>query len=295
MNDLRFALRQLRQRPGFTAIAVVTLALGIGATTTIFSVVDHLMLRDLPFADADRIVTVWQNNQRLGIPREDVAPGNALDWMQRSQVFEALGAADPNSRDLTGDGPPEVIQASLVTEEYFAALGVRPIRGRLFVPDDFRVASGDMGGNVAVIGYDLWQTRFGGAEDLVGRPLILDGRPVVVVGILPADVDVGLSYSVRKRELWLPKILQRWEPQARASAYWTVVGRLKPGVSVAHAEAEMDRVAASLAAEYPATNAGISATVVPLREHLVGAARPTLLLLLGAVGLVMVIACANVA
>lgn len=295
MNDLRFAVRQLVKRPGFTGTAVVTLALGIGATTTIFSVVDHLMLRDLPFPDADRVVTVWQDNGRQGIPREDVAPANFLDWKERNRVFAALGGADPYSQDLTGEGRPEVMLSSLVTEGYFEALGVRPLRGRLFEPDDFRAAAGSVSGNVAVMGYGLWQNRFGGNEEIVGRVLTLDGTPVTVIGVLPPGVDLGLAYSVRKRELWLPKIIQPWEPDSRASAWWTVVGRLKPGVTLEQAEADMDRIGAQLAAEYPATNQGIGVTVVPLREHLVGAARPALLLLLGAVGLVMIIACANVA
>jgi putative ABC transport system permease protein len=295
MSDTRFAIRQLVKRPAFTATAVATLAIGIGATTTIFSVVDHLMLKDLPFADADRIVTVWQDNQRLGIAREDVAPANFFDWRDRNTVFAAIGGTEPYSQDLTGEGRPEVILSSLVTEGYFEALGIRPIRGRVFGPDDFGTVTEGPSGNVAVLGYGLWQQRFGGAEDIIGRTLILDGQPVVVVGILPPDVDLGLSYSVRKRELWLPKVIQPWEQYLRSSAGWTVVARLKPGVTVAQAEAEMDRIAANLATEHPETNERVGTTVVPLREQLVGAARPTLLLLLGAVGLVLVIACANVA
>jgi putative ABC transport system permease protein len=291
MTDLRVALRQLATRPAFTVIAVVTLALGIGATTTIFSVVDHLMLRDLPFPEADRVVTVWQTNAREGVPREDVAPGNYLDWKERSRSFSAIGAAEPYSFDLTGDGRPEVLIASLVTDGFFEALGVRPAVGRLFRPEDFRENAGD----VAVVGWGLWQRRFGGDAGLVGRTLVLDGRPTVVVGILPRDLDLGLGYSHARRELWVPRQFEGWEATSRSSSWWTVLARLAPGVTLAQAQADMDRVAAALTAEYPTTNEGVGASVVPLHEHLVGAARPTLVLLGAGVGLVLLVACVNVA
>lgn len=292
LQDLRFALRQLFRRPGFSAIAIVTLALGIGATTAIFSVVDHLMLRDLPFPNWDRIVTIWQDNRRDQKPRDDVAPGNYLDWKERNRVFEVMGAAEPYSMDLTGEGHrPEVIISSLVTEGFFAALGVQPLIGRLLREGDFRAG----GGKVAVIGHGLWQRRFGGDPAIVGRALTLDGEPHVVVGVLPADFDLGLMSSVRDRELWVPRLLQGWERTARSSAWWAVVGRLKPEVSLPQAQADMDRVAANLAEEFPATNESVGVTLVPLREYLTGAARPALLILLGAVGLVLLIACTNVA
>lgn len=292
LQDLRFAFRQLVRRPVVGVIAVGTLALGIGATTAIFSVVDHLILRDLPYPEADRIVTVWQHNRAERNRRDDVAPGNYLEWVERNRVFTALGAAEPYSMDLTGpDLRPEVIFSSLVTEGFFEALGLQPLYGRLLQPQDFREGAG----KVAVIGYGLWQRRFGGDPDLVGRSISLDGEPYVIVGILPATFDLGLMYSVRERELWAPRLLQGWERNARSSSWWAVIGRLAPGVSLAHAQADMDRVAANLAAEYPATNDGIGVTIVPFHEHLVGAARPALLVLLGSVGLVLLIACANVA
>ncbi len=290
--DFRYALRQFIRRPSFTAIAVITLALGIGATTAIFSVVDHLMLRDLPFPDAEQIVTIWQDNQRDQNPREDVAPGNYLDWEERQQVFAAIGAAVPYSMDLTGEGHrPEVIFSSQVSSGFFAALGARPVLGRVLQEEDFREGAG----KVAVIGYGLWQRRFGGDSTLVGRALTLDGEPYIVVGILPADFDLGLMYSVGKRELWTPLLLQGWERNARSSAWWTVIARLGPAVSLSLARADMDRIAANLSEEYPATNEGIGVSIVPLREHLTGAARPALLVLLGAVALVLLIACTNVA
>jgi putative ABC transport system permease protein len=291
MNDLRIAFRQLVKRPGFTLVAIVTLALGIGATTTIFSVVDHLMLRDLPFPDADRVVTVWQANHREGNPREDVAPGNFLEWKDRAGSFAAMGAAEPYSFDLTGEDRPQVVLANYVTDGFFDALGVQPAAGRLLQPEDFR----DGAGAVAVVGWGLWQRRFGADPALVGRAIVLDGQPTTVVGILPRDLDLGLGYSYMRRDLWVPRRLQGWERTMRASAWWTVVARLAPGATLATAQADMDRVASGLAAEFPATNERIGASVVPLHEHLVGAARPTLMLLAAGVGLVLLVACVNIA
>jgi putative ABC transport system permease protein len=291
MNDLRIAFRQLVKRPGFTLVAIVTLALGIGATTTIFSVVDHLMLRDLPFPDADRVVTLWQANHREGNPREDVAPGNFLEWKDRAGSFAAMGAAEPYSFDLTGEDRPQVVLANYVTDGFFDALGVQPAAGRLLQAEDFRAGSGA----VAVVGWGLWQRRFGADPALVGRTIVLDGQPTTVVGILPRDLDLGLGYSYARRDLWVPRRLQGWERSSRSSAWWTVVARLAPGATLATAQADMDRVAGGLAAEFPATNNGVGASVVPLHEHLVGAARPTLMLLAAGVGLVLLVACVNIA
>jgi putative ABC transport system permease protein len=291
MTDLRVALRQLATRPGVTAIAVTTLALGIGATTTIFSVVDHLMLRDLPFPEPDRIVTLWQSNAREGIARDDVAPGNYFDWKERAGSFAAMGAAEPYSFDLTGDGRPEVVLANLVTDGFFDALGVQPLAGRLLRPEDFSPNASP----VAVVGWGLWQRRFGGDPRLVGRAIVLDGQPTTIVGILPRDLDLGLGYSYARRDLWVPKQLEGWERTSRSSSWWTVVGRMAPGVTLARAQADMDRVARTLADEYAATNDGSGAVVLPLREHLVGAARPSLVLLGAGVGLVLLLACLNIA
>jgi putative ABC transport system permease protein len=291
LSDVRYALRSLRSRPGFVLVAVLTLALGIGATTTIFSVVDHLMLRDLPFPEADRVVTLWQTNAREHIAREDVAPGNFLDWKERAASFVAMGAAEPYSFDLTGGDRPRVVLTNLVTEGFFEALGVKPIAGRLLQPGDHRQDAG----TVAVVGWGLWQRQFGGDPDLVGRVIVLDGRPTTVVGILPRDLDLGLGYSYARRDLWIPKRLEGWERTSRTSSWWTVVARTAPGVTLAQAQADMDRVAQGLTVEYPATNTGIGVSVVPLREHLVGAARPTLLILMAGVGLVLLVACVNVA
>jgi putative ABC transport system permease protein len=291
MNDLRFGLRQFIRKPGVTAVAVATLALGIGATTAIFSVVDHLMLRPLPFDHAERLVTVWQNNHSDGLPRDDVSPANFLDWRERNAAFDGMAAAEPYSMDLTGLGTPEVLFGVLATEGFFDVLGVRPALGRLFRPEDW----GEGAGQVAVLSHRLWQRRFGGDSSLVGRALMIDGEPRVVVGILPAGFELAMLTTVDERGLWVPRLSQGWEQTSRSSAWWNVVARLKPGVSYAQAQADMDRVARALAVEFPATNSEVGATVVPIREHLVGSARSALFVLLGATVLVLLIGCANVA
>jgi len=291
MHDFRYALRQLRCHPGFAAIAVVTLGLGIGAATTIFSVVDHLMLRDLPFAHADRVVTLWQDAVIDNDPMAEVAPGNYLDWKERNQTLEVMGAAEPYGFDLTGSGRPVILRAALVTDGFFEALGARALLGRLFDEADY--AQG--GGTVAVLGFGLWQQQFGGDPDIIGQAIQLDEHPVTVIGVLQRDLDLGFRAGPLPRELWVPRHWDEWEEGARAGGWWRVIGRLAPGVTVEQAQADMDRVGAALAAEYPTTNAGVGVTVMPIREYLVGASRTTLLLLVGAVGMVLLVACANVA
>ncbi|MGH7568091.1 MAG: ABC transporter permease [Gemmatimonadales bacterium] len=294
LQDLRFAVRQLRARPGFTAVAVLTLALGIGPTTAIFSVIDTLMLRPLPYPDADRIVTLWQNNTREGTPRDEVAPANFLDWRERNTAFAVVAAAAPYAYSLiTPDGRPEAVFAVQVTEGFFDALGLQPYQGRLFTPEHHKPGSG----NFALLTYGLWRQRYGGDPALVGSTLSLDGAPYVVLGVLPPELDLGLLRELpgRERSVWVARQEGTWERRERTSGWWNVIARLKPGVSLDQARADMDRVARGLAVEYPATNTGIGTTVAPLRDHLVSGARPGLLVLLGAVGLVLLIACANVA
>ncbi len=174
LQDLRSAIRQLRKHVSSTTLAVGTFALGIGSTAAVVSVVDTLILRELPYPDADRIVTIWQNNTRDGVPREEVAPANYLDWKDRNQSFEVMGAAEPYSIDLTGDGSrPEVLFALQVTDGFFETLRVQPLHGRLLRPEDFQLGSSP----VVILSYGVWQRRFGGAASLIGRSLTLDGTP----------------------------------------------------------------------------------------------------------------------
>lgn len=292
-QDLRYAARRLLQAPGFTAIAVLTLALGIGPTTAIFSVIDTLMLRPLPYPGADRIVTLWQNNASDRLARDAVAPGTFLDWRERATVFTALAAADPYAYSLLRpDGRPEAVFAARVTEGFFDVLGVPAHRGRLFGPEHHRPGSG----NVAAITFDLWRGRFGSNPNMVGSSISLDGEPFTVVGVLPPEFELGMLQDVPgERSIWVARQEEGWERRERASRWWNVVARLKPGVSLEQARADLNRVASGLAAELPAANASTGVTVLPLRDHLVSGARTALLVLLGAVGLVLLIACANVA
>jgi len=284
-QDLRYALRQLARSPSFTAVVVLTLALGIGANTAIFSALDAIVLRPLPFADADRIVTLWQQNRSSG-DRVTSSPANFLDWRERSTSFETLAAAEPFSHDyVTVDGP-ESFPSWLVSENFFEVLGVAPLLGRTFGAEDHERG----GAKVAVLGYALWQRRFGGDSSVVGRVLALDAEAVTVVGVMPPRFEFPVG-----GDLWVPRVYEGSEAQDRTEDSWHVVGKLKPGVSVEASRAELDRIAAQLAAEYPTTNDDVGVAVVPLAEHLAGPARRTLSLFFGAVGLVLLIVCVNVA
>lgn len=289
LQDAKYALRQLRMRPTFTFVAIAVLALGIGAATAIFSVLDTLVIRALPYEEADRIVTVWKNDLEAGVERDDVAPADFFDWKEQAESFQALGALDPYSLDLTGRERPEVVYGARVTEGFFEALGTRTLYGRTLVSEDF------VTGNVVVIGERLWERRFGSDPNLVGEAVLFDGVPTTVVGILPRSFNPHLSPSVQERDAWIPMILQGWELQSRGSGWWNVVGRLAPGVSLAQAQAEMEIVAGRLAEDYPETNSRTSASVVPLRDHLVGNAKTALVILQAAVLFLLLVACANVA
>lgn len=230
MNDLKYALRQLAKRPAFTATAVVTLALGIGSTTAIFSVVDTLMLRPLPYAQADRIVTMWQNNTRDASPREEVAPGNFFEWRERSTAFTEVAAADPWAFSLiTPDGRPEAVFATRVSEGFFDILGLEAYRGRLFSVEHHQRGAG----NFALITYGFWQRRFGGEPSIVGSTISLDGEPFVVLGVLPTEFELGILMDVPgERSIWVPLQEQGWEREERGSGgWWNVIARLEPGIS----------------------------------------------------------------
>jgi putative ABC transport system permease protein len=286
LQDLRYAFRTLQKKPGFTAIAVITLALGIGANTAIFSLVNGVLLRSLPYRDPDRIMTVWQSNIQTGTQREQVSPANFIDWRERNQVFDQMAGIRPYGFDVTGQGPPETIRSWLVTEGFFDILGVSAIHGRIFLPEEYSAGREQ----VVVIGYGLWQRRFGGDLSLIGQKLVLDGKPFTVVGILPP----GFEFPAKK-EMWAPAVFSADELRTRGASYLGVIARLKPDATHDQAQRDMEAVAVGLAEQYPQTNAEMRATVVPLHDQLVGDVRPALLVLLGAVGLVLLIACANVA
>ncbi|HEX8144504.1 MAG TPA: ABC transporter permease [Pyrinomonadaceae bacterium] len=285
-KDLRYAVRMLIRKPGFTAVAVITLALGIGANTAIFSVVNGVLLRPLPFQDPERIATFWQSNPRSGVQREDVSPANFLDWRERSRSCTEMAAALPFGYSLTGGEEPEAFRAWQVTTGFFEILGVNALYGRTFLREEFQPGND----RVVVIGHGLWQRRFGADPKLVGQKLLLNGLPHTVVGVMPPGFEFG-----PEREIWSPWVVVESDRQIRGSAYIKVIGRLKPGVTIEQAQQEMKQIASALAEEYPQTNGEVGATAVSLPEQLVGHVRPALLMLLCAVGLMLLIACANVA
>ncbi|MEK6407648.1 MAG: ABC transporter permease [Acidobacteriota bacterium] len=285
-QDVRFSVRALLKRPGFTAVAVLTLALGIGATTAIFSVVNGVLLRRLPYRDEARVVTLWQTNLKSGVEREETSPANFLDWRERMNACEAIAAAEPFGHSLIDRGEPEAFRSWVVSAGFFDILGMPALYGRTFLPEEYQPGQAQ----VVVLGYGLWQRRFGGDPDLVGQKLVLNGQPHMVVGIMPPEFQYPPD-----REVWAPRPPRESDARIRGGSYIRVVGRLKPEITVEQAQAEAQAVGAQLAQEYPQTNGNVGATAVPLRESLVGQVRPALLILFGAVSFVLLIACANVA
>ncbi len=286
LKDIRFAARSLLKRPGFTVIVVLTLAIGIGANAAVFSVINAVLLRPLPYAQADRVVMLWQNNVNAGVPRNDVSPANFIDWREQSSSFEAIAGIAPFGFSLVGDGEPERFSAWLVTSGFFQVAGVDALVGRTFTADEYQPGNK----RVVVLGHGLWQRRFGGDPNIAGRKLTLNGQPYVVVGVMPPEFQLPPD-----REIWAPRTVDESYRQARGATYWNVVARLKPGTTVAQAQEEMNGISARLAAQYPDTNGGMGATVVPLFEQITGQIQSTLWVLAAAVGLVLLIACVNVA
>lgn len=288
LRDIRYGIRSLLKRPGFTAIALIALALGIGANTAIFSLVNAVLLRPLPFAEPDRLVWVY-GNIRHGGNRASVAPLDFLDFREKNTTFEQFAASFsvPLPLNLTGTGEPERLTSAAVTGNYFQALGVMPVLGRTFQLENEQPALNQ----VAVLSYALWQKRFGGDLAIVGKTITLDSKTSEVIGVMPRDFSFPQT-----AELWVPINFDAGpQMKQRKAHFMRPIGRLKPGVSLAQAQADTDAIARHLEEAYPATNIGWSLRLVPLREQLVGNIKPTLLILFGAVGFVLLIACANVA
>jgi len=287
LHDLRYAARLQRKNPGFTIVAVIALALGIGANTAIFSVVNTVLLRPLPYKDPERLVMVWEDATKQGYPRDTPAAANFVDWRDQNQVFEGMAAIYDTSFNLTGAGDPERLEGRSVSANLFPLLGVEPQLGRVFT------AAEDQPGaqHVVLLSYALWQRRFGGDQGIVGQSLTLNGESYVVVGVMPARFQFPSSDD----QAWVPIALSQEDAGNRNRHYLQVLARLKPGVSLAQAQSEMSTIAARLQQQYPESNTDLGAAVQPLHEHLVGDIKPALLVLLGAVGLVLLIACANVA
>ena len=286
-HDLRYGVRMLWKNPGFTAVAVVALALGIGANSAIFSVVNTVLLRPLPYKEPERLVLVWEDDTKHGYPNDTPAAANYVDWREQNKVFEGMAALADQSFNLTGSGEPERIDGKRVNASLFELLGVAPLHGRAFAAEEDSPGAN----KVVILSHALWQRRFGLDAGIVGRTLTLNGEGHTVVGVMPSD----FQFPDRETELWVPIAFTQQEAANRGRHYLKVIARLKRDVSLEQARAEMSTIAARLQQQYPEQNTDLGASVEPLHEHLVGDIRLPLLLLLGAVGFVLLVACANVA
>ena len=287
LADLRYALRSLSRSPGFAAAAIVTLALGIGANTAVYSLVRGVLFRSLPFAAPERIVALSESYPARGYPTMVASPPNYLDWKAQSRSFSSMAAYSTADLALSEGGEPERLRAATVTADFFETLGVAPLAGRTFSADEF-VTGRDQ---VAVLSHGVWQRRFGSDPGVVGRTVRLDGDAYRIVGIMPP----GFRFPEDGPDAWVPLTFPAEVSTQRGAHYLSVIGRLKSGVALERANAEMRSIAGNLARQYPNTNEGHSAVVSSLREALVKGVRPVLLTLLGAVAFVTLIACANVA
>ena len=298
--DLRYALRALRRTPGFTAAALAALALGIGATTTIFTVVNGVLLRPLQYEAPERLANIWNDLGQGAQSLPAVSPLDFRDYKERSRTFEDFAAAAEGNvanlrGNLTGDGEPERADVVTVTANFFPLLGIKPTLGRQFLPEE-EVVNGP---HVVMLSHRLWQRRYAGDPALVGKTIQIDGVAHEVVGILPPDFSLQLpkeAFQVTDGDVWAPIQFDYGQPLPRNLTFFTVFGRLAPGATFAQAQAEMDLIAEQFRSEFKehaASNLRIRA--VPLHYDVVKHARPALLVLLGAVGMVLLVACANVA
>jgi predicted permease len=287
-QDVKYAMRTLRRTPGFTVAAVACLALGIGANTAIFSVIDGVLLRPLPFRDPGSLVMVWETDPAHGRDRNVVSPANYLDWRSQNSTFAELGSYIDWRANLTGVDEPIEVARSIATASFFTVLGVAPELGRVYTPEE----DAPNGPNVVVLSHRLWERRFGSRRDALGARLELDGRPFTVVGVMPTDFGIEGSTA----ELWTPMGLNpSLDYRTRTGRYLTGIARLKPGVTSRQAQADLSAIARRLEAAHPEFNSGWGVNVVPIYEQVVGGVRRALLVLGGVVAFVLLIACANVA
>ena len=292
MQDLRYAVRMLFKTPGFSLIAIATLALGIGANTAIFSIINAVLIEPLPFKDPARLVVLWEENSRRPGRANPVGPANYLRWQDRATSFERMATFTGTRVNLTGTNAPQELAVHVVTSGFFETLGISPMLGRTFTREEASQPNSPF----AVISHSLWTTRFAADRNIVGRTIQFNGRTIRVLGVMPPDMRLALrnGNGTKPPDVWAPI---EFPPEARTprGRGWSVVARLKTGVSIEQARAEMKAIAAALATEFPAFDTGWTAQVVPLRDELVGEVKPALLVLAGAVMFVLLIACANVA
>src|SRR4051812_35641567 len=286
-QDIRYAIRAMRKNPGFSLIAMLALALGIGANTAIFSVVNVLMIRPLPYSDPQRTVMIWETRSSAN-PQNVVAPADYLDWKAQNHVFDAMSPVLPQLDILTGAGEPDEIPGLAVGASFFPLLGVTPELGRTFTADEDKPGAP----RVTVLSHHLWETRFGANPNIIGQAITLDSDKYTVIGVLPA------------RFRWLNRISEFWVPvrlnparnyRLDSGRFMQTVAHIRPGITLSAAQAEMSAIAKRLEREHPEFNTGWGVNLVTMRDQIVGDIKPALLVLLGAVGVVLLIACANVA
>jgi putative ABC transport system permease protein len=289
IQDIRYAFRSLLKSPGFAIVAVLTLTLGIGANTAIFSVVNAALLRALPFRDPERLVQLWHvppAKSFPGLTEFAVSPANYVDWRSQSRAFEQMAIYAYSEWSLTGKDRAEALTGASVSQEFFPVLGSQPMLGRTFAPEEDQSGRG----NVVVLGNALWQSRFGSDRNIVGKQIALNGQSYTVIGVMPRDMRFP-SWG----QLWTPMAWTDKQRAVRGEHHYLVIARLKPGVLVSQAQVEMNTISSRLEQQYPDDDKGWGAVVVPLRDQIVGDLRPMLLVLLGAVGFVLLIACGNIA
>jgi len=288
-QDLRFGARMLLKKPGFTIVAVITLALGIGANTAIFSLIDAVLLNPLPFYEPERLVMVWEEASFAGFPQHEPAPANYIDWKAQQSVFEDMAAMAFSNFRLTGDGEPQQIFANSVTANFFPLLGISPALGRTFSPEEEKPGAN----KVVVLSYKLWQTRYGGVSDIIGREILLNDEKYSVIGVMHAEFQFMNSYIA----LYVPMAYAEEMWADRKSHHLNVVARMKRGVSLQQAQADIQTITQSIARQYPreSFDGKMGSVTLSLHEQLAGESGRQLIVLLAAVGFVLLIACANIA
>lgn len=290
--DVRYALRVIWRTPGFAFAVVAVLAIGIGANTAIFSIVNAVLLRPLPYERPEHLVRLFHEPPQSafpGIHQFSVSPANFYDWQRDAQSFESMALYRFRRFAMTGNGAAESVLAGAVGEKFFSVVGTAPVLGRLFLPEEDTPARG----HVAILSDGFWNSHFGRAPDVIGRMLTLNGESYTIVGVMPARFSIQ-SWAIAARPLWVPLAYNAERRAVRDNHNDQVVARLKPGIGIAQAQKEMDLISSQLERAYPKENTGWGATVIPLDELIVGDVRSSLVMLLAAVGLVLLIACANV-
>jgi putative ABC transport system permease protein len=285
LTDFRYAIRMLFKSPAFSLIVILTLGLAIGANSAIFSVVDAVLLRPLPYPHSEQLVRIFGSQPQLALAPS--SPANFLEWKEENQVFERIGTYVGQGFNLLGGDKPERVIGARVSADLMQLLGVQPALGRLFTQEEDQEGRG----KVVILSYEFWRNRFGGEANTLQQTIILNDQPYTVVGVMPA----GFAFPGTRTQVWVPVAFNAAERKTRDTNFIEVVARLKPGVSIEQAQANMNAVARSQTERYPKTNTGIGVKVVSLQEHIVGDVRPMLVVLLGAVAFVLLIACANVA